>query len=84
MTRHGGESEEAGTQRVLLVSAGVVVVLALGAGGYVVRNVTSHSWDTGKVDRAGFAERQVEVNGSRLNCAEGPDNGPPLLLIHGQ
>jgi pimeloyl-ACP methyl ester carboxylesterase len=34
--------------------------------------------------RAGFVEKQVTINGSELNYAEGPDNGPALLLIHGQ
>ncbi|MQA83875.1 MAG: alpha/beta fold hydrolase [Streptosporangiales bacterium] len=66
------------------VSAGVVAVLALVVGGYVIRNVTYASWDASRVKRAGFTEHQVRVNGSLLNYAEGPDNGPPLLLIHGQ
>lgn len=71
-------------RRVLLVGAGMVVVLGLVASGYVVRNVAYSGWDERGVDRAGFAEKQAEVNGSRLNYAEGPDHGPPLLLIHGQ
>src|SRR5690606_14333560 len=33
---------------------------------------------------AGFVEKDVTVGGSRIHYAEGPDNGPALLLIHGQ
>lgn len=36
------------------------------------------------VDAAGFVERQTRIGGYRTNYAEGPDNGPPLVLIHGQ
>jgi pimeloyl-ACP methyl ester carboxylesterase len=33
---------------------------------------------------AGYLEHQATVNGSVVNYAEGPNNGPALLLIHGQ
>ena len=33
---------------------------------------------------AGFVEKQATVNGATINYAEGPDNGPALLLVHGQ
>lgn len=37
------------------------------------------------LDRAGFIEKQVVMpDGTVLNYGEGPDNGIPLLLIHGQ
>lgn len=37
------------------------------------------------VRRAGYADRDVSIDGVRLHYAEGPANGgPPLLLIHGQ
>ena len=37
------------------------------------------------LDRAGFVEKQVVMpDGTVLNYGEGPDNGIPLLLIHGQ
>lgn len=69
---------------VVLIPAGLVALLVLAATGYVVRNVTYSSWDTSRVTRAGLVEHQVGVDGSLLNYAEGPDNGPALLLIHGQ
>jgi hypothetical protein len=37
-----------------------------------------------KAYEAGFFEKQAEVDGSTINYAEGPSNGPALLLIHGQ
>ncbi|SDU44401.1 alpha/beta hydrolase [Amycolatopsis keratiniphila] len=35
-------------------------------------------------DPYAVVERQVDVGGHVLNYAEGPDNGPPLVLLHGQ
>lgn len=32
----------------------------------------------------GITEHRADLDGTHLNYAEGPDNGPPLLLIHGQ
>lgn len=63
---------------------GVLVLLGLVAGGFVIRNVYYGVWDAWKVRRAGFVEKQAVIDGSVVNYAEGPDNGPPLLLIHGQ
>lgn len=38
-----------------------------------------------KLERAGFVEKQVTINdGTIINYGEGPNNGIPLLLIHGQ
>ena len=34
--------------------------------------------------RLGFVERQFEIDGETINFSEGPNNGPPLLLIPGQ
>jgi len=63
---------------------GIVMVLGLAVAGFVVRNLYYDTWDAWKVRRAGFTEKQAVINGTTLNYAEGPDNGPPLLLIHGQ
>ncbi len=36
-------------------------------------------------EKLGFIEKQaVLYDGSVLNYGEGPSNGPPLLLLHGQ
>lgn len=68
----------------LKVVLGILVLAGLVAGGYVVRNLYYGAWDSWKVRRAGFVEKQAVIDGSTINYAEGPANGPPLLLIHGQ
>lgn len=37
-----------------------------------------------KVDAAGYVQKTASVNGVTLSYAEGPDNGPPLVLLHAQ
>ncbi len=47
----------------------------------------THYWQgpLRRTRRAGFREKDVSLpDGSVLHYAEGPDNGPALLLIHGQ
>jgi pimeloyl-ACP methyl ester carboxylesterase len=68
----------------LRISIGLVAVLVITAAGFGLHNMNYAERDATRVDRAGFVEKQATINGSRLNYAEGPDNGPPLLLIHGQ
>lgn len=48
-------------------------------GGYALRNTTYADGARRAVDRVGFVE-----TGTALHYAEGPANGPALLLIHGQ
>lgn len=69
---------------ILKVLLGIAAVVAVVAVGFVVRNTRSASWYAWRVRTAGMVEKTVEINGSRINYAEGPKNGPPLLLIHGQ
>ena len=45
--------------------------------------------DLARAHAAGFEEKQVQVSiaiagDATLNYAEGPDNGPALVLVHGQ
>ena len=37
-----------------------------------------------KVHAAGYVEKTAQVNAITLTYAEGPDNGPPLVLLHAQ
>lgn len=69
---------------VLKVALVLVLIAGLVAAGYVAGNLYYDVWDMWHVRRAGFVEKETEVGGTRLNYAEGPANGPPLLLIHGQ
>lgn len=68
----------------LQIVLGLVMIGALVAGGYALNNLNYFQWGMRAVNAAGFVEKQVLINGSQLHYAVGPDNGPPLLLIHGQ
>lgn len=68
----------------LKVVAGLLVLAGLVAAGFVARNLNYDRWEAWNVRRAGFVETQAEIRGTTVNYAEGPANGPPLLLIHGQ
>ncbi len=68
----------------LWIFGGALATVGLAAGGYIINNLTYFERNMAAVRRAGFVEKQVTLNGIVLNYSEGPDNGPPLLLIHGQ
>ncbi len=70
---------------ILFVILGLALALAIAFGVYCYIN--THYWQgpLRKTLKAGFAEKQATApDGSVINYAEGPDNGAPLLLIHGQ
>lgn len=71
-------------QIILGVVLGIVGVAVIVAAGYVLNNLNYFAWDMNRVKKAGFTEKQFTVGDTVLNYAEGPDNGPPLLLIHAQ
>jgi pimeloyl-ACP methyl ester carboxylesterase len=68
----------------LRIVVGLLTALVVAVAGYGLRNLRYAGVDAARVQRAGFAEKQTTINRSRLNYGEGPDNGPPLVLIHGQ
>ena len=77
---------------ILFVVLGLLLVVALG----VVALQSSPDWEPGEVARTPeerfadlpdypFAPNYVEVLGYRLHYVdEGPEDGPPILLLHGQ
>ena len=69
---------------IIWILGGVLTLAVVGIGGYIFNNMTYFERDMTAVWRAGFVEKQVMINGSSLNYAESPNNGPVLLLIHGQ
>lgn len=71
-------------RRAPMAAAGALALLASAASVYAVRNLVSAAWDANRAARAGFTGKRAEIDGSVLAYTEGPDNGPPLLLLHGQ
>ena len=69
---------------IIWILGGILTLAVVGIGGYIFNNMTYFERDMAAVWRAGFVEKQLMINGSSLNYAEGPNNGPVLLLIHGQ
>jgi pimeloyl-ACP methyl ester carboxylesterase len=69
---------------IIWILGGALTLAIVGIGGFIFNNMTYFERDMAAVWRAGFVEKQVMINGSSLNYAEGPNNGPILLLIHGQ
>ena len=70
---------------ILKILAGFIVLLIVATGIYIYRNLYYDKNIDKIISRAGFLEKQVILpDGTLLNYGEGPDNGPALLLIHGQ
>ncbi len=70
---------------LLVALAAVIAVAACGVGFYAWNNLTYADRDLERVSDAGFAEHRVTLaSGTELNYAEGPDNGPAVLLLHAQ
>lgn len=70
---------------MLLIALGVVVALVvLAVAGYLWNNATARDRETAAVRDAGFTEQQATVDDLALTYGEGPDNGSPLVLVHGQ
>ena len=66
------------------IAGAIVVVAGVAVGFYCDNNLHAEERLIGRAFDAGFTEKQVTVNGSTVNYAEGPNNGPALVLVHGQ
>ena len=63
----------------------VAVCLAAWAARYLYTNLHYDEALMNKVSQTGFENKKVTLpDNSLINYGEGPNNGPPLLLIHGQ
>lgn len=66
------------------------IVLALGCialiiAGFCIRNMQYDAFDAARLRRAGMQQKEALLpDGTVIAYGEGPKNGPPLLLIHGQ
>jgi pimeloyl-ACP methyl ester carboxylesterase len=70
--------------RTALVTGGLAAVAAAGAG--IVRHRIDSYVDPWKarVAESGFVPKTAPVGDVELSYVEGPDNGPPLVLLHAQ
>lgn len=69
----------------LTITAAVLAVVVAGIGWYAWNNTTYAARDAARVAEAGYAEHRVTLpSGTELSYAEGPSNGPPVLLVHAQ
>jgi hypothetical protein len=66
---------------LLLGSLGLVVISAYI---FVVYGLNFEEPGMEQVWEAGFQEHTFVIEQTTINYVEGPDNGLPLLLIHGQ
>lgn len=70
---------------MLLALGGLLLLLVIAAAAYVYNNMNYDKGTQKRLSDAGFIEKQALLpDGTVLNYGEGPNNGPPLLLIHGQ
>ena len=75
-------------KRVWIVVGAVVAVIAVAA--VVAFAIFKHSVDSyvdpwiQKVADAGYTEKTAQVNDVNFSYVQGPDNGPPLMLLHAQ
>lgn len=70
---------------IFIVLAAIIVIAAIALGVYAYQNMHYDEKPLKKTFNAGYEEKRVTLDdGTVLNYAEGPDNGPALLLIHGQ
>ena len=71
--------------KVTGIVAGVVVAVAgVAVGLYCDNNLHAEERMISRAFDTGFVEKQATVNGATVNYAEGPANGPALMLVHGQ
>ncbi|HWR23119.1 MAG TPA: alpha/beta hydrolase [Feifaniaceae bacterium] len=71
--------------KMLLALGGLLLLIIVAASAYVYNNMNYDKGAEKRLINAGFTEKQAALpDGTALNYGEGPDNGPPLLLIHGQ
>ena len=73
-----------GLKIVGIVIAVIVVGGAIAGFVYTDGNLHAEERLIAKATEAGIVEKQAVVDGHTINYGEGPDNGPAILLVHGQ
>lgn len=72
--------------KTVTITVGAIIgVVGVVVSGYAWNNTSYASRDGQRVQDASFREAQIKLpSGTELNYAEGPANGPAVLLLHGQ
>lgn len=79
-----GLSRRSTRQHMLSISAAVAfALLGTAACAELLGKAEADSYHA-KVRAAGYVEKTAQVNGVVLSYVEGPDNGPPLVMLHAQ
>lgn len=75
-----------GRERLVFMGIIMTIAIAVGIGAFIFSEHNMHAEERtiSRAYEAGFVEKQVTVDGAVVNYAEGPDNGPALMLVHGQ
>ncbi|HHW94672.1 MAG TPA: alpha/beta hydrolase [Mogibacterium sp.] len=70
---------------ILVIITSLVLLVAIFAYRNLNYDYTNENFMKKTGEKLGFTEKQAVLDdGSVLNYGEGPSNGPPLLLLHGQ
>ncbi len=72
-------------KKALIITSILIGIIVIAVAGYIYNNFNFDKPLLRQINKAGLIEKQVNLDdGTVLNYAEGPDNGLPLFLIHGQ
>lgn len=71
-------------KRFLMVIGSIILVLAVALTTFIIYMDTYKNPFDRKLAEAGIVEKTAQVGSVNFNYAEGPDNGPALLLLHAQ
>ena len=78
------KSKRKASKMVGIILAIIVAAAIIGITAYRDNNLHADERLITRALDAGFVEKQATVNGATINYAEGSDDGPALLLVHGQ
>lgn len=71
--------------RVAAITLGAFAIISVASVlAYRDNNLHAEERAIARAIDAGFVEKRTAIDGATINYAEGPDNGPALLLVHGQ
>ncbi len=79
-----GRTKKSKPKIILLTVAAILILLAIGIGVIFTYINTYKNPADEELDQAGITEKMTQVGDITFHYAEGPDNGPVLVLLHAQ